>query len=207
MAIDLSQFQNLDTSNIGGWPPLVKGVVIALICVVVIAGGYWFDTQDQLSDLHTAQQKEQKLKKEFETKQAKAANLNAYKRQMKEMKDTFGTLLRQLPNRNEVADLLVDITQAGLSNGLEFNLFKPQKEQRKEFYAELPISLQVVGGYHQFGAFVSAVAALPRIVTMANVHIHEQGKAGGPLTMDATATTYRYLEASEMTSPDKKKRK
>jgi len=133
------------------------------------------------------------LKKDFEKKQAKAANLDAYREQLEEMRQSFGAMLRQLPDKTEVASLLVDVSQTGLAAGLEFELFRPQPENKKEFYAELPINIRVLGEYHQFGQFVSGLAALPRIVTVHDVTIEPQ-KDGKKLVMAAIAKTYRYLE-------------
>jgi len=140
------------------------------------------------------------LRTTFEGKQKKAANLDAYKQQLAEMQESFGAMLRQLPDKTEVAALLVDVSQTGLAAGLEFELFKPTGEVPKDFYAELPIQIQVVGGYHEFGNFISGLAALPRIVTIHNISIAPRSKRGGgvssenPLTLKATAKTYRYLE-------------
>lgn len=205
MAIDLEQFKGLDINNIGNWPPLAKGAVIAFICVIVLGLGYYFDTQNQIEDLNRVEAQEQKLKSEFESKQAKAANLDAYKQQMTEMEESFGTMLRQLPSKTEVADLLVDITQTGLASGLQFQLFKPGSEVPREFYAELPIRLVVTGDYHRFGDFVSGVASLPRIVTLQNIIIKHAGK-DETLTMEAQATTYRYLEEDEIAAARKAKK-
>ncbi len=200
MNIDLSQFRNLDPENIGTWPILVKGVIISIISLAVLGLGYYFDTQNQLTELESVRQQEEKLKKEFGTKQAKAVNLDAYKQQMREMEESFGTMLRQLPSKTEVADLLVDITQTGLASGLEFTLFQPKAESPKEFYAELPIVLKVTGDYHRFGAFVDGVAALPRIVTLHDITITGPK---GKLIMDATAKTYRYLDDAEIAASRK----
>ncbi|RMD79292.1 MAG: pilus assembly protein PilO [Gammaproteobacteria bacterium] len=194
------QLASLDLKEVGNWPTPVKAVVIALLCAVVLAAGFWVDTRNQLEALEKARQKEVQLKRTFEAKQAKAANLAVYRQQMEEMRRSFGTMLRQLPSRTEIAELLVDITQAGLVNGLRFELFKPEDEKPAEFYAELPIHIKVVGTYHQFGRFVSDVARLPRIVTLHDVHIErvkgKDGKDGdaGKLVMEAIAKTYRYLE-------------
>ncbi len=204
MAIDLEQLKGLELNNIGNWPPIAKGAVILVLCVAVLGLGYYFDTQNQLDELHRVQADEQKLRTDFETKQAKAANLEAYKQQMAEMEESFGTMLRQLPSKTEVADLLVDITQTGLASGLEFRLFKPGTESPKEFYAELPIQLRVVGTYHQFGEFVSGVAALPRIVTLHDINISREGGKGDALVMEAQAKTYRYLEEEEISAARKK---
>jgi type IV pilus assembly protein PilO len=166
------------------------------VVIAVLVAGYYLDTQSQLDDLKRQEAREESLKKDFERKQSKAANLDAYKMQMVEMEESFGTMLRQLPSRTEVADLLVDITQTGLASGLEFDLFKPEGERPKEFYAELPISLTVSGDYHQLGEFVSGIAALPRIVTLHDIDI--QSTKDGGLSMSATAKTYRYLDEEEI---------
>ena len=200
--IDLN---NLDLSNIGSWPLAVKGVLIAVVAIAVLALGYFLDIQAQQENLDSIIIKEKRLKEDFEIKQAKAANLDAYKAQMVEMEDSFGAMIRQLPSKTEVEDLLVDISQTGLASGIEFQLFQPLKEKHIEFYAELPITLKMTGTYHQFGEFVSGIAALPRIVTLENITIKGGKKAD--LTMDVTAKTYRYLDESEVSGKRKKKRK
>lgn len=201
MALDLSQY---DLDNIGIWPVWLKSAVIAVLCAVVFGAGYWFDTRHQLVKLDQEQKRQDTLLKDFEKKQAKAASLEAYRQQMAEMEESFGTMLRQLPSKTEVADLLVDITQTGLASGLEFTLFQPKSEIPKEFYAELPISLRITGQYHEFGAFVSGVAALPRIVTLHDIKISKptagRGRSAGltELSLEATAKTYRYLDDEEV---------
>ena len=206
MELDFSQLKGLDINNIGTWPRLAKGGVVALLCVLVVGAGYWFDTQDQLNDLTRVQQQEIQLKQTFEAKQARAANLDAYKQQMVDMKESFGTMLRQLPSKTEVADLLVDITQTGLASGLHFELFKPGNEIPKDFYAELPIQIKVTGGYHNFGQFVSGVVSLPRIVTLHNIQISvENGGKSSSLVMEATAKTYRYLDEEEIAAARRNK--
>lgn len=217
MNIDLNniaeQFSNLDPENIGNWPVLVRSLIVVFTSFIVLGLVYYFDTQDQLTELESTQQKEDSLKSTFEKKQAKAASLDAYKDQMKEMEESFGTMLRQLPSKTEVADLLVDITQTGLASGLEFDLFQPKSEAPKEFYAELPIEIKVKGNYHQLGEFVSGIAALPRIVTIHNINIKSgAGKDEKPSTleMEAIAKTYRYLDEEEIAAgkrKDKKKRR
>ncbi|MFU8837795.1 MAG: type 4a pilus biogenesis protein PilO [Thiohalomonadaceae bacterium] len=189
------QFQNLDPDNIGNWPILVRSLIILLVCAAVLGAGYYFDTQHQMVALEQVQAQESRLKRDFEQKQAKAANLEAYKIQMAEMEESFGTMLRQLPGRTEVEDLLDDITQKGLASGLEFVLFRPANETRRDFYAELPIAIDVRGDYHQMGQFVAGVAALPRIVTLHNIAISSREEK---LTMTATARTYRYLDEDEI---------
>lgn len=210
MAIDFNdiqqQFSNLDPDNIGNWPILVRSLIVIGLALGVLGVVYYFDTQHQFSDLERSQQKEASLKSTFESKQAKAASLDAYKQQMKEMEESFGTMLRQLPSKTEVADLLVDITQTGLANGLEFDLFQPNSEIRKEFYAELPISIKVRGNYHQLGGFVSGIASLPRIVTIHNISITSARTSAGSvptLNMSAIAKTYRYLDDEEIAAGKK----
>lgn len=203
MDIDLN---NLDFSNAGSWPLPIKIVAIIVVVAAVGFAGYWFDTKDQIKVLENAQAKEKELKQEFETKQAVAANLDAYRQQMAEMQKTFGALLLQLPSQTEIADLLVDVSRVGLESGLEFELFKPGKEIMKDFYAEYPISIKVVGTYHQFGNFADGIAALPRIVTLHNLSIKPKGGKGKKnksegnlyLIMEATAKTYRYLDQDEL---------
>jgi type IV pilus assembly protein PilO len=188
----LSDLNNLDPNNIGSWPLPVKLVLVLLLVAAIGGAGYYFDTQHMIAELKKTEAKETELRQTFEAKWKKVANLDAFRAQLDEMNKSFGAMLRQLPDKTEVADLLVDISQTGLANGLEFQLFKPGGEARRGFYAELPIQLQMSGNYHQFGAFVSGIAALPRIVTIHNVTIKPVG--GKMLNMSATAKTYRYLE-------------
>lgn len=199
--MNMQDLNELDFNNIGGWPAPVKAVLILLMCAAVLGGWYYFNTKDQLMSLESIEKKETELKLEFEHKQAKAANLDRYKKQLEEMRQSFGAMLRQLPNKTEVADLLVDVSQTGLAAGLEFELFDPQVEVPKDFYAELPINIKVRGTYHEFGDFISGIAALPRIVTIHNVTVYPQSKGKNdnslgenPLVMEAVAKTYRYLE-------------
>ena len=193
MNLELDQ---LDLANVARWPAAARAVVILFLMGGVIFLGYWFHTKDQLLELDQAEQQETDLRVIFEKKAQQAANLEAYEKQLEEMRESFGAMLRQLPNKTEVADLLVDVSQTGLASGLEFELFKPLQENPREFYAELPISIRVIGEYHEFGNFVSGVAALPRIVTLHNVNIN---RVGNMLAMDLTAKTYRYLESEERT--------
>jgi len=192
---------DLDLSSIGGWPMPVKAALIAVVCIIVLALGYFLDTQKQLEALERNRNDEIKLKKDFETKQAKAANLDAYKKQMEEMKRSFGAMLRQLPSKTEVEALLVDISQTGLASGIEFQLFKPEAERKIDFYAELPITIKMTGTYHEFGRFVSGIAALPRIVTLHNISISSD--KSGSLSMNVLAKTYRYLDESEIAATRK----
>jgi len=193
--MNIQDLNELDLNNIGSWPLPIKVVIILILCGGIGFGYYKMHTEDQLAKLEKEQKTEVKLRKTFEQKQAKAVNLDRYKAQLEEMKESFGTMLRQLPNKTEVAELLVDVSQTGLATGLEFELFDPLGEKRREFYAELPIKIRVKGTYHQFGAFISGLASLPRIVTIHNISIKPKGKkSGGALVMEATAKTYRYLD-------------
>lgn len=204
--IDLEQLKHLDFNDPGGWPLFAKGLAIGVLCLFVLGAGYWFDTSAQLAELKQARAKEDELKEQYKTKMLRAINLEAYKQQMAEMERSFGAMLRQLPSRTEVAELLVDISQAGIANGLEFRLFKPEAEVPAEFYAELPINIRVKGSYHDFGKFVSDVSALPRIVTLHNITITSaaDAKSGSGLEMAAVARTYRYLdEESQQAAAEK----
>jgi type IV pilus assembly protein PilO len=191
---------NLELSDIGIWPVPAKVAVTLLLCILLGVAWYYLDTEDQLVELDKVVKQELTLRKQFEDKQRKAANLDAYKKQLKEMRQSFNAMLQQLPNKSEVADLLVDVSQTGLAAGLEFELFDPAGEIPREFYAELPINIRVVGEYHEFGEFISGLAALPRIVTIHDVHIHPRNKRknsatpGGKLVLEAVAKTYRYLD-------------
>jgi len=193
----LDDLKNIDINDISSWPLPIKIVGIALISIGLLFLGYYFVIADELTQHETEQKKEATLKETYLSKKALAINLPAYKQQMEEMQQTFGTLLRQLPNKTEVPNLLVDITQAGLGRGLSFVLFKPDKEKPQEFYAELPINIKVTGNFHQLGQFVSDLAALPRIVTVGNIDITADPKSSA-LNMVAVARTYRYLEPEEI---------
>lgn len=205
----LEELQNIDWNDFSQWPMFIKGIGAALIGVAILFAGYWFIIQGELDTYASAQEKETQLKTQFKNKKASAINLSAYRQQMADMKQTFGSLLRQLPNSTEVPSLLVDITQAGLGQGLIFKTFKPAKPQNKDFYAVLPINLKVTGNYHQLAGFVSDVAGLPRIVTIDNIKIDRvqtkarrgrgrtQSQDSGQLTMTAVAYTYRYLTPQE----------
>lgn len=194
---------NWDIENSGSWPAPVKAGIALLLCLMLCFAWYYFDTESQLADLEAQEAKEQELKKSFEQKHRKSTNLEEYKQQMVEIEKTFGDLLRQLPDRTQVPELLVDVSQTGLAAGLEFELFKPGAEIAKEFYAELPIEIRVVGTYAEFGTFVSGLASLPRIVTIHNIKIVPATKdvptgnkkgAKDSLIMSALVKTYRYLD-------------
>ncbi len=198
--MDLTQLNNLELNNIGEWPMPIKAIVVVLACVGVGFAWYYFDTKEQLANLSREEATELDLRATFEARQQKAANIDAYRQQLEEMKETFGAMLRQLPDRTEVAALLVDVSQTGLAAGLRFELFQPRGEVLKEFYAELPISIRVTGEYHEFGRFISGLAALPRIVTIHDVNIGHSKKGGkgaggaNKLALSATVKTYRYLD-------------
>ncbi len=198
MKIDFEELKKIDFNDVARWPFWLKVTTIVILSLAVLGAGLWFDTRSQLAALETARNKEKELKQVFSRKAHQAANLPAYRAQMEEMKRSFGTMLRQLPSKTEVAELLVDISQTGLENGLEFELFKPQQEKPAEFYAELPIKITVTGRYHQFGRFVSDVASLSRIVTLHDFTIEpRKDKEQDTLVMEVTAKTYRYLEEGE----------
>lgn len=205
----LDDFRNIDLQNLGNAPWPVKMLVIVVVCGAIFYATWHYDVQKQRTKLEQIVQQENDLKQTFEIKQKKAANLEALKQQMAEMEQSFGDMLRQLPNQTEVAGLLVDISQTGLAAGLEFEMFKPEDEVPSDFYAELPIQIRVVGDYHQLGEFVSGVASLPRIVTTHNVNISRSDGAGDKLTMNAVAKTYRALEEEESrnASPKAKQRR
>lgn len=195
--MNLDELNELDFSNLGDWPLAVKLILILILCALIGVGGYFLLITDEEDRLVKVQRVEVDLRKEFEEKQDRAANLENFKKQLALMEESFGAMRRQLPDSTEVPDLLVDVSQTGLAAGLEFELFQPQAESPKEFYAELPIKLRVKGSYHEFGEFISGLAALPRIVTIHDVQIRPQGKSAGPsssLVLEATAKTYRYLD-------------
>lgn len=193
--IDLNSLDIDDIKKIGSAPLPVKIGIIVILCVALAAAGYFLDTTKQMQSLEKIVSEEESLRNIFTTKQAKAANLEAYKQQLEEMRTSFGTLLRQLPNETEIETLLTDISQTGISAGLEIDYFKPEGLIPKEFYSEYPIKLKVTGNYHEFAEFISGVAALPRIVTVQDISIAPSDPKGGiKLTMELTAITYQYLD-------------
>lgn len=194
--MDLAQFNNIDFSTIGTAPLPIRIGVVMVLCIAIVGGGYYFDTQDQLVELEKVEAKESELRKTFENKQKKAANLEAYKIQLEKMRKTFGDLLRKLPSKTEIPGLIVDVSNTGLASGLEIDLFRPEKEVKKDFYAEKPIQITVKGTFHEFGNFVSDVAALQRIVTLHNISL-KPSNGGSNMKMGATAKIYRYLEDGE----------
>lgn len=195
----LSELQALDVQQPGTWPRWAHIGAAVLLAIVVVAAGYYVFIRDQIAALDAEQAKEVSLKQEFERKQKKVAALDAYKAQLAEMERSFGDMLKQLPSKTEVANLLNDISQTRIASSLDEELFQPQAEVPKDFYAEIPNKIVVTGTYHQMGEFVSGVAALPRIVTVEEVEIKPTGgSTKGQLRMNALAKTYRYLDPSEI---------
>jgi type IV pilus assembly protein PilO len=195
---------NWDFNEAGTWPLPVKVAMMVLVCVMVGGGGFYFDTQNQLASLDSAKQKEQELKRDFEAKQKKAVNFQDYKDQLTQIETSLDEMIRQMPTEEEVASLLVDISQTGLASGLEFKLFKPDAPIVKDFYSELPISIQVIGKFEELGLFVSGLASLPRIVTIHDVNITPEGKDGA-LLMSAVIKTYN--EGTDVAASDTGARK
>jgi type IV pilus assembly protein PilO len=192
----LDDLRRLNFRDAGNWPLLPKLLVLGLVFIAIVAAGGFFDWKDQLEILDKQQDEELKLKQSYAEKKAKAVNLELYVQQLREIEQSFGALLKQLPNKSEMDALLTDINQAGLGRGLQFELFRPASQERiADFYAELPISVRVTGTYHDMGAFASDVAQLPRIVTLNDIGIANDK---GTLTMEATAKTFRYLDEEEV---------
>ena len=192
----VEELQSLDVNDVGRWPLAIRMAVIAIVFVVVLGMGiYLLIIQDKAPQLQRVQEEEQTLRVSFENKQKKAANYDAYKAQLTQMEQSFGTMLRQLPGKTEIPSLIVDISQTGLAAGLQEKLFQPQAEIPKDFYAEKPITISLSGGYHEIAKFVSGVAALPRIVTLHDINITPDSQDNyDNLTIQVTAKTYRYLE-------------
>ena len=193
----IDSLSDLDPENIGSWPLPIRIIIFALVFVAVLYAGYHFQISKQLMEMDKYKAEEVALKTDFESKSFKAANLIAYRKQMEEMEVSFGALLRQLPGDTEVPGLLEDISHTGLGSGLEFKSISLGTERKAEFYSELPINIQVVGGFHSFANFVSGVAALPRIVTLHDFKITKGNDSGGELNVTVTAKTYRYNEEAE----------
>jgi len=192
----LDDLRRLNFREVGKWPLAPKVIVLALVVMFIVALGAFFDWKDQWDVLQVDQQEEVRLKTQFTEKKAKAINYDLYVQQLAEVEQSFGALVKQLPNRSEIDALLTDINQAGLGRGLQFDLFRPAPQERMaDFYAELPINIKITGNYHDIGAFASDVAALPRIVTLNDVAITNDK---GTLTMDAVAKTFRYLDEEEI---------
>ena len=207
-----SDLQNLDKNNVGGWPQSVKIFFTLLLCGIVLLVGWYFVVSDKQDDLNTLVGQENQLKQEFVTKQAKSVNLEPLEQQLNEMQDMLRQLLRQLPSKTEMPELLIDISQTAQAAGLETELFQPGPETPKDFYAEKPITLRMTGTYHQFGTFISGVASLPRVVilTLHDVSLTPKSPdkagaaSGGQLVLEGTVKTYRYLDDEESAAADKK---
>lgn len=188
---------NWDFNAAGTWPLPIKAATIAIICVLVFGAGVYYDTLDQLAALDASEKKELELKQSFETKQKKSINLQDYKDQLAQIETELEDMIRQMPTKEEVASLLIDISQTGLASGLEFRLFKPGAPIRKDFYSELPINIEVIGKYEELGLFVSGLASLPRIVTVHDVNIVPESKDGKGGEMRMTATVKTYNESAD----------
>ena len=196
---------NLDFQRVGAWPTPVKVVACALIFALIVGFGWWWKVNDKRAELRGLEATEQELLQQFEYKQSKVVNLEAYKAQLEEMKEILRQMLRQLPSKTEMPDLLVDVSQTALSTGIDNQKFEPGAETVKDFYAEKPINLRMVGDYHQFGSFVSGVASLPRVVilTMHDISLKPQAAdantrlVSGPLVLEGTVKTYRYVDENE----------
>jgi type IV pilus assembly protein PilO len=198
----LDDINKLDLKTLADWPLPSKLVALGLLSLAIVAAGWWFDWRGGMETLDAAKQKETELRGVFTTKKNQAINLEAYKKQLADIEQAFGALLKQLPNKQEMDALITDVNQAGLGRGLQFELFRPDPETVSEFYAETPIHVKVTGGYHDIAAFVSDVAKLPRIVTMQDIAM-DPGK-DGVLNMDAIVKTYRYLDEDEIVAKKQK---
>ena len=197
----LEDLRRLNPRDIGSWPALPKLGALFILLLVLVFAGYWFDWQNQLDELARDRDKEQELRTSFLDKKKQAVNLDAYRKQLAEIEESFGEMLKQLPNKSEMEALLTDINQAGLGRGLQFELFRPAPaETRSEFYAELPITIKLAGNYHDIGAFASDISQLSRIVTLNDIAL-STSKTG--LTLDAVAKTFRYLDDSEVAAQRK----
>jgi type IV pilus assembly protein PilO len=191
--------RNLDFNNSGAWPTQVKIGACVILVAVIIAFTWWYFVTDKRDILANEENTERTLREEFQNKQGRAANLEPLKQQLAQMEVMLQQMLRQLPSKNEMPDLIVDISQTALAAGISNELFQPGAEVQRDFYAEKPISLRMVGTYHQFGAFVSGVASLPRVVimTMHDIQLKPRGQGDATLVLEGTVKTYRYLDADE----------
>ena len=194
--MNLDEIRRLNIRDVGNWPMLPKVGFLALLVLAIVGLGAFFDWKDQYEALQVAEAQELKLREEYGQKKAKAVNYDLYVAQLKEVEQSFGALVKQLPNRSEIDALLTDVNQAGLGRGLQFELFRPAAQERMaEFYAELPISIKITGNYHDMGAFASDVAQLPRIVTLNDLVISNDK---GRLALEGVAKTFRYLDDEEI---------
>ncbi|UCV15319.1 type IV pilus inner membrane component PilO [Quatrionicoccus australiensis] len=190
-------FRYMNPNDPGAWPLVPKITVLVGMLLLLLLGGWWFFWSDQLAELEAKQNEEESLRQQYLEKKRQAINLDLYTQQLAEIDRSFGALLKQLPDKSEVEALLIEVNQAGLGRGLQFELFRPGAEVVKDFYAELPISVKINGSYHDLGAFAADIAKLPRIVTLNNISIAPI-KDGGGLTLDATTKTFRYLDEEEI---------
>jgi type IV pilus assembly protein PilO len=195
-------FRFMNPNDPGAWPLIPKITILVGLLLLLLLGGWWFVWSDQLAELETKQKEEETLRKQYLEKKRQAVNLDLYTQQLAEIDRSFGALLKQLPDKSEVEALLIEVNQAGLGRGLQFELFRPGSEVIKDFYAELPISVKINGSYHDLGAFAADIAKLPRIVTLNNISIAPL-KDGGGLTLDATTKTFRYLDEEEIAKQKK----
>ncbi|MEN9479765.1 MAG: hypothetical protein RLZZ298_1160 [Pseudomonadota bacterium] len=192
----IEDFKHLNPNDPGAWPVVPKVTVLLSWFLIILLVGWWFLWSEQLTELDSKVKEEETLKQQFIDKKRQAISLDLYTQQLAEIDRSFGALLKQLPNKSEIEALLIEVNQAGLGRGLQFELFRPGQEQLKDFYAELPIAVKINGSYHDFGTFAADIAKLPRIVTLNNIAI-SAGKDGG-LTLDATTKTFRYLDDEEI---------
>nr|MBL8412310.1 type 4a pilus biogenesis protein PilO [Dechloromonas sp.] len=193
----VDDFRTMNPNDPGAWPMVPKVTVLVVFLLLILVAGWWFLWSDQLVELESKQLEEQSLKQQYLEKKKQAVNLDLYTQQLAEIDRSFGALLKQLPNKSEIEALLIEVNQAGLGRGLQFELFRPGQEQIKDFYAELPIAVKINGSYHDFGAFAADIAKLPRIVTLNNISIVPL-KEGIQLSLDATTKTFRYLDEEEI---------
>jgi len=193
----LDDFRYMNPNDPGAWPVIPKVSILLGVFLAFLLAGWWFLWNDQLSTLDVAQQEELALKDQYLLKKRQAVNLDLYTQQLAEIDRSFGALLKQLPNKSEIEALLIELNQAGLGRGLQFELFRPGAEQIKDFYAEMPVTVKINGNYHDIGTFAADIAKLPRIVTLNGVSIAPL-KAGESLTLDATVKTFRYLDENEL---------
>ena len=191
------EFRYLNPNDPGAWPLIPKVAILVGWFLALLIAGWWFVWSDQLTELETKEQEEQTLRQQYLEKKRQAINLDLYTQQLADIDRSFGALLKQLPNKSEIESLLIEINQAGLGRGLQFELFRPGNEEFKDFYAELPIAVRINGTYHDIGSFAADIAKLPRIVTLNNIAITPM-KDGGLLTLDATTKTFRYLDDEEV---------
>lgn len=201
--MNLEELRSLDFKDMGNWPVLPKLGALVVLLVVILVGGYLFDWQGQADTLEAESLKEQELRQTFLDRKTQAVNLDVHRKQLQDIEQSFGAMLKQLPNKAEMEALLTDINQAGLGRGLQFDLFRPApQETLSEFYAELPITIRVTGSYHDIGSFASDVSQLSRIVTLNDIAL--SAEKDGSIALDATAKTYRYLDEAELSAQRRK---